>query len=332
MWMAGIGDMLFSNIDDAVPEAQCRALRKGFLTKDIYRSLKGNNNMNEFKIVMEETDYGSSIFEGPREDKFDVQLLRMNMRKRLMTEMQYFISQSSYPLNEFLTRMLHRYQIENVVYLIEGLKSHRSIEDLMRNADPLGDFPELKNVQPVDGDDYASLYQQVLIDLPIGNYFRKFLDEVTAHAAADDAVTMDAKFVAEVLQDKSMLQIQHHLNKIWLQEFYTFCHTELMETSQRMMTDLLKFESDLQTIQIIENYGNMSVADGQALLYSERKKYISKVGYLYPERYDALNQANDFAQLRAAVDATPYADMLANVKQAGAAENEVEARGKTLGK
>ena len=146
MWMAGIMDMLSSNIDDAVPEAQCRALRKGFLGKDVYRSLKGNNNMNEFKIVMEETDYGSSIFEGQRDDKFDVQLLRMNMRKRLMTEMQYFISQSSYPLNEFLTRMLHRYQIENVVYLIEGLKSHRSIEDLMRNADPLGDFPELKNV------------------------------------------------------------------------------------------------------------------------------------------------------------------------------------------
>jgi len=42
--------------------------------------------------------------------------------------------------------MLHRYQIENVVYVIEGLKSHRQIEDLMRNADPLGDFPELKNV------------------------------------------------------------------------------------------------------------------------------------------------------------------------------------------
>ena len=144
--MAGIMDMLSSNIDDAVPEAQCRALRKGFLGKDVYRSLKGNNNMNEFKIVMEETDYGSTIFEGQRDDKFDVQLLRMNMRKRLMTEMQYFISQSSYPLNEFLTRMLHRYQIENVVYLIEGLKSHRSIEDLMRNADPLGDFPELKNV------------------------------------------------------------------------------------------------------------------------------------------------------------------------------------------
>lgn len=198
----------------------------------------------------------------------------------------------------------------------------------MRNADPLGDFPELKNTQPVDGDDYATLYQQVLIDLPIGNYFRKFLDEVTANAASDDQVTLDAKFVAEVLSDKSMLQIQHHLNKIWLQEFYTFCQTELGETSQRVMGDLLKFESDLQTIQIIENYAQMSASDG-AMTYSERKKYISKVGYLYPERYDALNNATDFKTLQAAVECTAYSEMLSNVRQAGA-ENEVESRGKTL--
>lgn len=288
MWQFGLGELIFANMDDAVAEAQVRSLRKGFLQKDVYRSLKGNNNMSEFKIVMEETDYGSAIFEGQREDRFDVQLLRMSMKKKLMAEMQYLISQSSYPLNEFLTGMLHRYQIENVVYVIEGLKSNRQIEDLMRNADPLGDFPELKNVQPVDGDDYATLYQQVLIDLPIGNYFRKFLDELTASDAAADDNVLDAKYVAEVLADKSMLQIQHHLSKIWLQEFYTFCRTELGETSARIMSDLLKFESDLQTIQIIENYGQMSVADG-AMTYSERKKYISKVGYLYPERYEMLN-------------------------------------------
>jgi V-type H+-transporting ATPase subunit d len=226
--------------------------------------------------------------------------------------------------------MLHRYQIENVVYVIEGIKGHRPVEDLIRNADPLGDFPELKNVQPVDGDDYASLYQHVLIDLPIGNYFRKFLDEVTKSASADDNNVLDAKYVSEILSDKTMLQIQHHLNKIWLQEFYTFCRTELGETSQRVMCDLLKFESDLQTIQIIDNYGQLSVSDG-AMTYSERKKYISKVGYLYPERYEMLNRASDFKALQTAVECTPYEVMLSNVRQAGA-ENEVESRGKTLGK
>ena len=44
-----------------------------------------------------------------------------------------------------------------------------------------------------------------------------------------------------------------------------------------------------------------------------------------------LNQANDFKGLQMAVECTQYADMLANVKQTGA-ENEVESRGKTLGK
>ena len=332
MFQFGIREMFSANMDEAVPEAQVRALRKGFLTKDVYRSLKGNNNMAEFKIVMEETDYGTALFEGQREDRFETQLLRTNMNKKLMGEMQYLISQSSYPLNEFLTRILHRYQIENVVNIIEGLKTHRSIEELMRRANPMGDFPELKNVQPVDGDDYATLYQQVLIDLPIGNYFRKFLDEITANAASDDQVTFDAKFVAEVLSDKSTLQIQNMLNKIWLQEFYNFCRTEIGETSSRVMCDLLKFESDLQTIQIIENYGHNSSSDG-AMTYSERKKYISKVGYLYPERYEMLNQANDFKQLQAALECTPYYDMLSNVKPSGpGAENELEVRGKTLGK
>jgi vacuolar-type H+-ATPase subunit C/Vma6 len=42
--------------------------------------------------------------------------------------------------------MLHKYQIENVVFIIEGLKGNRSIEELIRTADPLGYFPGMKNI------------------------------------------------------------------------------------------------------------------------------------------------------------------------------------------
>jgi len=52
------------------------------------------------------------------------------------------------------------------------------------------------------------------------------------------------------------------LQKIWLQDFYKFCKTELGESSQRFMCDLLKFESDFQTMQIVENYAQISKADG----------------------------------------------------------------------
>lgn len=54
--------MLYANIKEAVPEAQVRALRKGFLGESEYSMLKQVNNISEFKIVMEDTDYGSDIF------------------------------------------------------------------------------------------------------------------------------------------------------------------------------------------------------------------------------------------------------------------------------
>ena len=97
-----------------------------------------------------------------------------------------------------------------------------------------------------------------------------------------------------------------------------------------MMEDMLKFESDMQTIQIIENYGTISQSDG-AMTYSERRKYISKIGYLYPERYEMLNACTDFKQMQVALECTDYHEMLSNVKQAGA-QNEVQSYGKTLGR
>ena len=42
--------------------------------------------------------------------------------------------------------MLHGYQIDNVVFMIEGLKSNRNMEEFIRIADPLGHFPELKTL------------------------------------------------------------------------------------------------------------------------------------------------------------------------------------------
>jgi vacuolar-type H+-ATPase subunit C/Vma6 len=95
--------------------------------------------------VLEDTDYGSNIFAG-QENEFEVQLLRKNMKEKLMEEIQHMLAHAVYPLNRFLEMMLHKYQIENVVFIIEGLKGNRSIEELMRTADPLGRFPELKNV------------------------------------------------------------------------------------------------------------------------------------------------------------------------------------------
>jgi len=74
----------------------------------------------------------------------------------------------------------------------------------MRTADPLGRFPELKNIKPIEGDDYASLYQNVLVDLPVGVYFRKFLNEVTEGAMTDEKLEIDTKFISDAMQDYNL--------------------------------------------------------------------------------------------------------------------------------
>ncbi len=75
-----------------------------------------------------------------------------------MAEIEFLMGQSVQPLTQFLKMMLHGYQIDNVVFIIEGLKANRPMEELIRIADPLGRFPELKSIVPIEGEDYASLY------------------------------------------------------------------------------------------------------------------------------------------------------------------------------
>jgi len=125
------------------------------------------------------------------------------------------------------------------------------------------------------------------------------------------------------MQDYSLQQIQLRVKKIWLHEFYDFCTKELAGVSANIMQDLLKFESDLMTIQIIENsrsYSGLVDARGD----SERKKYISKVGYLYPDKSEALNSATDFKSLVNALEATPYHAMMSKVVVAENDKHEAE--------
>ena len=98
-----------------------------------------------------------------------------------------------------------------------------------------------------------------------------------------------------------------------------------------MMRDLLKFESDLMTIQIIENsrsYSGLVDARGE----NERRKYISKVGYLYPDKSEALHNCADFKALVAALEATPYHAMMTKVAVSENDKHEAESQGATIGK
>jgi vacuolar-type H+-ATPase subunit C/Vma6 len=91
----------------------------------------------------------------------------------------------------------------------------------------------------VDGDDYGQLYETVLIDLPIGVYFRKLL-------AQEDASNSDR--IAEAMRDYRPEKIKNLLKKIWITELFNFVNDHLNGNSIEILNEILKFESDCQTI------------------------------------------------------------------------------------
>lgn len=255
------------NVDDGFPEAVVRSLRKGFLKEETYNALKSCTNMTEFKLVLEETDYQAYI--AAEASPIEITTLKNRCKEKLAKEIEYLTAQTAEPLTTYLQMMLHGYQIDNVINIIEGVKSNVDLEVLLKRCDPLGYFPELKNIRTVEGDDYATLYQQVLIDLPIGVYFRKFLD---------DFLVTDAKQISEMLKDFKAEKIKNLLKKIWISEFHRFVMKNLGDISRQVMDDLLKFESDCMTIQIIYNsIGNKELA-GARERTGERRKYINNLG------------------------------------------------------
>ena len=61
----------------------------------------------------------------------------------------------------------------------------------------------------------------------------------------------------------------------------------------------------------------------------ERRKYISKIGYLYPDRDERLRNVSDLRSLVGAVEATPYERILSSVAM-NDDRNEAESQDSTI--
>ena len=77
-------EMASFNLDDGYPESICRSLRKGFLKEETYNQLKSCSNLNEFKLVLEDTDYGSYIVN--EANPIEIVVLKKRCKEKLMGE------------------------------------------------------------------------------------------------------------------------------------------------------------------------------------------------------------------------------------------------------
>lgn len=98
------------------------------------------------------------------------------------------------------------------------------------------------------------------------------------------------------------------------------------------MDDLLKFESDCMTIQIIYNSLDIKVLVDVRGREGERRKYINNLGYLYPDREKELTDADTYDKLKDAVKGFEYERMLAQVTDVPSREkaSEFSSAGKSI--
>jgi V-type H+-transporting ATPase subunit d len=318
-----MSEMLFWNVNEGYTEALVRTMKKSFLEEEDYMALKNSTNMNDFKTALEATDYEEIIQAEP--SPISSARLQTLLKQKLADDIQYFQSQASSPLYEFIDLMRHGYMIEDTIYIIEGIKSKADFDSLLKRADPLGEFPGMRTIKAAESENYANVYQTVLIDLPVGKYFHKFLEDILVGADKKDINAIES-----IMKDYTHEKTKNYLKKIWLTELYKFCTTELDGPSREIMEDLLKFESDCMTIQIIYNsLGNKELTDAKGR-EAERKKYIHLLGRLYPGRDTELTSADSLEKLKEAVRPyDQYKKMLEHVPEPGKDE-EFQSGAKSL--
>ena len=295
-----MADLVFFNVDDDYSEALLRGFRKSILGEQQYTALRNTTNLKDFKSVLIDTDYSDYVKDY---NETDTSALKMLLKKKLADEIDQVQSVAGPELDKFIEMIRHKYMIDNVINIIEGIKNKTDKNVIESRNEPLGYLKEISGLLKLDYKKIEDLYEDVLIDTEVGVYFSKFLEEVLASSDNKNVATIN-----NYLQALKPEEIKNYLKKIWLEYFYHFCKT-LNPTTSEMMEDLLKYEADCQTIQIVYN----SLAYNNQFQEEERKKVIPYFGFLYPETTTQLIKCNSLEQLKQILQ--PFPDYYELVKE-----------------
>jgi V-type H+-transporting ATPase subunit d len=82
-------EMFSQNIDDGYAEAIVRALSKSFLREENYQNLVNASNLAEFKLILDESDYGKYII--MNDGQVDVNELKRRLYQKLRDEIEYIM-------------------------------------------------------------------------------------------------------------------------------------------------------------------------------------------------------------------------------------------------
>lgn len=170
----------------------------------------------------------------------------------------------------------------------------------------------------------VTLFQEILIDLPVGEYFRKYIDKIIQGAQDDEnGGRLEMAQITEKINTFSSAEQLVNIKKIWLTEFHRWTMQNCNESTREVMDELLKAESDWETLQIIYNsFGKADVQGSSGK--SHLKNLFNNLGHLYPGRTSKLTESRDYRELQEGLRCTSYYDHFQKIQDPVAANDEHE--------
>ncbi|KAH3900021.1 probable V-type proton ATPase subunit d [Saccharomycodes ludwigii] len=275
---------LYFNIDNGYLEGVIRGYRNGLLTSHQYLNLTQCDTLDDLKLQLSSTDYGNFL-SNVSSEQLTTSSIQENTSARLYNEFNYIRDNSSGITKKFMDYMTYAYMIDNVALMITGTIHNRDKAEMLNRCHPLGWFDTLPTLSVAT--DLESLYQMVLVDTPLSPYFRDCFGDSY-----------------QELDDMNIEIIKNKLYKQYLQDFYHFVSTELENPTKENMQEILNFEADRRTINIVLN----SLEHPEVLDLDLKKQLIPEMGKLYPIGQQQLLVANDldFESIKNIIESTVY--------------------------
>lgn len=305
-------DMTMFSVNNGFIEAKIRGYRSAFLRDEQYTQLKNMHNLDELlSYLYQETDYLDYI----DTSKVTINALKMSLKKKLADELKYIEINCNADVCKFIFFIRASYMIDNVMNYLEGIKTGVETARLQAGVDPIGYFPELNSIE-IAANDLGLLYETVLIDTPLSDFFSIYMENNTKDLKTYNEVQ---RFFTEEKSEK----VRSSLKRIHLEKFYDFCQ-HLNEISARNMCHILASEADFRTLQVLYN----SLEDPKNERLKIREQLCPAVGYLYPLHYMNLKQVETLDQIREGLKGfSQYKKLLNEVPEPSKKE---EVTGKTL--
>lgn len=268
-------EMLTFNMKDGFLEAVVRGHKAGLLNVADYNNMTQCENLDDIKLNLTSSDYGSYLANEP--SPLHTSTIVDKCTQKLVEDWHGMRAQADETLGKFLDYCTYGHMIDNVVLIVTGTLHERDVQELLDKCHPLGMFDSIATLAVAQN--MRELYRLVLVDTPLAPYFS---DNLTH----------------EDLDEMNIEIMRNTLYKAYLDDFADFC-LQLGSTTAEVMTDLLAFEADRRALNITLN------SIGTELTRDDRKKLYSNFGLLYPHGQNELSIAEDFDQIRAAMEKVP---------------------------